>query len=103
MARARMRTAIISSRTSWILCELAVAGLIASSAIAQEAPFQSRQVTPAGEYTFGLEGAAGDAKGNLYVVNFGKTGTIGKLAVDASPAELFASLPQGSARTASRY
>ena len=98
-----MRTAIISNRTISLLCELAVAGLIASTAIAQEAPFQSRQVTPAGEYTFGIEGPAVDAKGNLYVVNFGKPGTIGKLAADASQSELFAVLPEGSVGNAIRF
>ena len=63
MVRARMRTAIISSRTISLLCELVVAVLIASTVTAQEAPFQSRQITPAGEYTFGIEGPAVDAKG----------------------------------------
>ena len=96
MANARMRTAIVSSGTISLLCELAVASLIASSAVAQETPFQSRQITPAGEYTFGIEGPAVDAKGNLYVVNFGKPGTIGKLAKGASQSELLAVLPQGS-------
>jgi sugar lactone lactonase YvrE len=86
-----------------LLCELAVASLIASSAVAQETPFQSRQITPAGEYTFGIEGPAVDAKGNLYVVNFGKPGTIGKLAKGASQSELFAMLPEGSIGNAIRF
>ena len=98
-----MRTAIISRRTISLLCELAVASLIASSAVAQETPFQSRQITPAGEYAFGIEGPAVDAKGNLYVVNFGKPGTIGKLAKGASQSELFAVLPEGSIGNAIRF
>jgi sugar lactone lactonase YvrE len=77
--------------------------LIASTAIAQEAPFQSRQVTPAGEYTFGIEGPAVDGQGNLYVVNFGKPGTIGRLANGASQSELFAVLPEGSIGNAIRF
>ncbi len=85
------------------LCEIAVAGIVASSALAQEAPFQSRQVTPAGEYTFGIEGPAVDERGNLYVVNFGKPGTIGKLAAGASQSELFAVLPEGSIGNAIRF
>src|ERR1700688_3556216 len=85
------------------LGELAVLWIIASSAVAQDTQFQSRQVTPAGEYTFGIEGPAVDAKGNLYVVNFGKPGTIGKLAVDASQSELFAMLPEGSVGNAIRF
>jgi signal peptidase len=60
-------------------------------------------VTPAGEYTFGIEGPAVDAKGNLYVVNFGKRGTIGKLATEASQSELFAVLPEGSVGNAIRF
>jgi sugar lactone lactonase YvrE len=86
-----------------LLCELVVAVLIASTVTAQEAPFQSRQITPAGEYTFGIEGPAVDAKGNLYVVNFGKPGTIGKLPVGASQSELFAVLPEGSIGNAIRF
>src|ERR1700686_150587 len=103
MASARMRTAIISSRTISLLCELVVAVLIASTVTAQEAPFQSRQITPAGEYTFGIEGPAVDAKGNLYVGNFGKPGTMGKLPVGASQSELFAVLPEGSIGNAIRF
>ena len=98
-----MRTAIISKRTISFLCELAVAGLIASTATAQEAPFQSRQITPAGEYTFGIEGPAVDQRGNLYVVSFGKPGTIGKLPAGASQSELFAVLPEGSIGNAIRF
>ncbi len=98
-----MRTATISSRTILLLCELAAAWIVVSPAIAQEAPFQSRQVTPTGEYTFGIEGPAVDAQGNLYVVNFGKPGTVGKLAVGASQSELFAVLPEGSIGNAIRF
>jgi signal peptidase len=71
--------------------------------MAQEAPFQGRQITPAGEYTFGIEGPAVDAQGNLYAVNFGKPGTVGKLAVGASQSELFAGLPEGSIGNAIRF
>jgi len=71
--------------------------------MAQETPFQSKPITPAGEYTFGIEGPAADAQGNLYVVNFGKPGTIGKLAAGASQSELFAVLPEGSIGNAIRF
>ena len=98
-----MRTAIISKRPISFLCELVVAVLIASAATAQDTPFQSRQITPAGEYTFGIEGPAVDGQGNLYVVNFGKPGTIGKLAAGASQSELFAVLPEGSIGNAIRF
>lgn len=98
-----MRTAIISNRATSLLFRLAAASLIVSSVAAQEVPFQSRQVTPAGEYTFGIEGPAVDAQGNLYVVNFGKPGTIGRLKAGASQSELFAMLPEGSVGNAIRF
>jgi sugar lactone lactonase YvrE len=98
-----MRTVMMFNRTTLFLGELAVCWIIASSAIAQEARFQSRQVSPAGEYTFGIEGPAVDQSGNLYVVNFGKPGTIGKLAAGASQSKLFAVLPEGSVGNAIRF
>jgi sugar lactone lactonase YvrE len=71
--------------------------------MAEEVRFQSRQITPSGEYTFGIEGPAVDALGNLYVVNFGKPGTVGKLAAGAAQSELFAVLPEGSIGNAIRF
>jgi len=91
------------NRATLLLCGFAVGGVIASSAIAQQAEFKSRQVTPSGEYTFGIEGPAVDDIGNLYVVNFGKPGTIGKLPAGASQSELFAVLPEGSIGNAIRF
>src|SRR3954471_24932781 len=96
-----MRTAIISSRTIWWLCSAALAGMASSSCAAQQ--FLSQPLTPAGEYTFGIEGPAVDRGGNLYVVNFGKQGTIGKLPAGASQSELFATLPEGSVGNAIRF
>jgi sugar lactone lactonase YvrE len=98
-----MRTVTISSRAASLLCKLVAAGMLLSPAAAQQATYQSQQVTPAGEYTFGIEGPAVDARGNLYVVNFGKPGTIGKLAAGASQSELFAVLPEGSIGNAIRF
>jgi signal peptidase len=62
-----------------------------------------RQITPTGEYTFGIEGPAVDARGNLYVVNFGRPGTIGKVAAGASQSELFGVQPEGSVGNAIRF
>ena len=98
-----MRTVIISNKVTLLLCGLALAWIAVSPVIAQDALFQSRQVTPAGEYTFGIEGPAVDAKGDLYVVNFGKPGTIGKVAAGASQSELFGVLPEGSVGNAIRF
>jgi len=66
-------------------------------------PFASRQITPSGEYTFGIEGPAADLAGNLYVVNFQRPGTIGKLAPGASHSEPFIDLPAGSVGNAIRF
>lgn len=77
--------------------------LICGPLYAEPALFQSRQVTRAGEYTFGIEGPAVDAAGNLYVVNFQKAGTIGRLRANASASELFATLPDGSIGNSIRF
>jgi len=98
-----MRTVTLLHRTILFLGGFAVVAMIAASAVAQDAPFQSRQVTPSGEYTFGIEGPAVDRQGNLYVVNFAKPGTIGKLPNGAAQSELFATLPEGSVGVAIRF
>lgn len=75
----------------------------APPALAQAKLFESVQVSPAGEYTFGIEGPAVDLDGNLFVVNLGKPGTIGKLSVGAASSEMFAELPQGSVGNSIRF
>ena len=65
--------------------------------------FEARPLTPAGEYTFGIEGPAVDADGNLYVVNFGRQGTIGKVAAGDTRSQLFAELPAGSIGVSIRF
>ncbi|MGJ4997559.1 SMP-30/gluconolactonase/LRE family protein [Bradyrhizobium sp. HKCCYLS3077] len=71
-------------------------------ALASPKLFESTQLTPSGEYTFGIEGPAVDPQGNLYVVNLGKPGTIGKLAPEATASEKFTELPDGSIGNAIR-
>ncbi|MHB1051262.1 MAG: SMP-30/gluconolactonase/LRE family protein [Bacteroidota bacterium] len=46
-------------------------------------------------FTQNIEGPAFDRDGNLYVVNFERTGTIGRVSMDGE-AELFVVLPEGS-------
>jgi signal peptidase len=70
---------------------------------AESAMFESRQLTPSGEYTGGIEGPAVDAAGTLYAVNFGRQGTIGKLKLGATRSELFATLPEGSIGNGIRF
>lgn len=62
---------------------------------AEEALFQSNDFTPEGEFTSGIEGPATDKAGNIYVVNFGEQGTIGKVTPDGE-SSLFVRLPEGS-------
>ena len=83
-----MQMATISGKTFWCLCSAALI-LAAASARAEQKLFESVQVTPAGEYTFGIEGPAVDLDGNLYVVNFGRQGAIGKLALGSTASEKF--------------
>lgn len=49
-----------------------------------------------------IEGPAFDKKGNLYVVNFGKDGTIG-LVKPSGMAELFITLPEGSTANSVKF
>src|SRR5712691_4269778 len=93
---------IMSSRGFLSVFELFVAGLVGAAA-AESALFESRQLTPSGEYTFGIEGPAVDAAGTLYVVNFQRAGTIGTLSPGGAVSEMFAELPEGSVGNAIRF
>jgi hypothetical protein len=96
--------AITSSRIFWCLCCSAILlAVTADSALAEPKLFESSQVTPAGEYTFGIEGPAADLDGNLFVVNIGKPGTIGKLTSGSVTSEKFIDLPEGSVGNAIRF
>jgi sugar lactone lactonase YvrE len=94
--------AITSGRTFW-WCSSVCLLLAAASARADTKLFESAQVTPASEYTFGIEGPAADLDGNLFVVNFGKKGTIGRLPAGGAASEPFTVLPEGSVGSAIRF
>jgi sugar lactone lactonase YvrE len=83
-----------------VACAVFFAG---RSNAAEDTLFVSKRITPPGEYTPGIEGPAVDASGNLYVVNFQQSGTIGRLAAGASQSDLFASLPAGSIGNGIRF
>src|SRR5258707_106668 len=100
MANVLMMAATISKPKIWFLCSLVA---LASAAAAETGLFESRQLTPLGEYTFNIEGPAVDRAGNLYVVNFQRPGTIGKVAAGGAASELFATLPDGSVGNAIRF
>src|SRR5262245_47824381 len=87
---------------STALC-LSVLGCLNPALAEEPALFESRQLTPSGEYTQGIEGPAVDAAGSLFVVNFARQGTIGKLKPGASRSELFATLPRGSIGNGIRF
>jgi hypothetical protein len=77
--------------------------LLAGAPAFAEPLFESRQLTPNGEYTFGIEGPAVDSSGTLYVVNHLRQGTIGRVGVGAARSELFAELPVGSIGVSIRF
>ena len=57
--------------------------------------FQSTDLTAENLFSGNIEGPAFDKKGNLFVVNYMKDGTIGKVGMDGH-CELYATLPEGS-------
>jgi sugar lactone lactonase YvrE len=85
------------------ILEILLAAALSPAGGANPTLFESRQLTPKGEYTFGIEGPAVDATGTLYVVNYEKQGTIGRLAPGALKSEPFAELPPGSIGSAIRF
>src|SRR6516225_4183778 len=103
MASAATTMAITSSRNFWCLCSSLLL-LVATPLFAAETKlFESVQVTPTDEYTHGIEGPAADLAGNLFVVNFGKPGTIGRLPAGGAASEAFMALPEGSIGNAIRF
>ena len=103
MASAPTTLAITSGRNFWCLCSSILLVVAASSAEAETKLFERVQVTPPGEYTSGIEGPAADPDGHLFVVNFGKPGTIGRLPAGGAASEQFTALPEGSVGNAIRF
>jgi sugar lactone lactonase YvrE len=81
------------TRSGWIAsCLLALAAGAPGALAADDQPlFQSHAITDS-VFTKHIEGPAVDAEGNLYVVNFGGNGSIGKLASGAAQFKPFAKL-----------
>jgi gluconolactonase len=67
-----------------------------------KALFSSQVFTPLGGFTSGIEGPAVDAEGNLYVVNYARQGTIGKVTPDGK-CSIFLDLPDGSIGNGIRF
>jgi sugar lactone lactonase YvrE len=74
-----------------------VCALITATACSQVKPtlFQAEDFTKENLFTNNIEGPSFDSKGNLYVVNFQKDGTIG-LVKPSGEVDLFVTLPAGS-------
>ncbi len=64
--------------------------------------FEARDFTEENLFTNNIEGPNFDKAGNLYVVNFQKDGTIGKIHSDGK-GELFVVLPEGSTANAIQF
>lgn len=63
---------------------------------------QSHDFTPEGSFTEGIEGPATDYEGNIYAVNYGEDGTIGKV-TPSGESSLFVKLPNGSIANGIRF
>ncbi len=64
--------------------------------------FVSKIFTEAGGFTAGIEGPAGDRDGNLYVVNYAREHTIGKVTPDGA-CSVFIELPDGCTGNGIRF
>ncbi len=82
-------------------CGIAISLLLAVRAQAQ-ALFVARDFTAEKLFTTNIEGPMPDRKGNLYVVNFGKDGTVG-LVRPSGDCSLFVQLPAGSTANAIQF
>jgi gluconolactonase len=89
---------IINMRISCLLLLV----LFVSTLVSCQTPFVATDHTAENLFTNNIEGPAFDKKGNLYVVNFGKDGTIGLVKPDGS-AELFVTLPEGSTANSIKF
>jgi sugar lactone lactonase YvrE len=81
-----------AAKPAWTFALLAALAGGAVTALAQQG-VATKRLTPKNEYTGLVEGPAVDPSGNLYVVNFGKAGTIGRIKAGTATSELFATLP----------
>ena len=74
-----------------------------AAATAQELFVSKRLTHPDDRYTGGIEGPAVDSAGHLYVVNFQRAGTIGRIRTGQNRSEVFAELPAGSIGNGIRF
>jgi len=85
---------------TWLIT---VSLLLPSLALAEEALFVATPLTEPGLFNAGIEGPACDASGQVYAVSFGASKrTIGRVS-PAGKAELYVTLPEGSAGNGIRF
>lgn len=71
--------------------------LLASAASFAQGPlYTAKDLTKENQFSSNIEGPNFDKAGNLYVVNFIKDGTIGKISTKDGSGEVFVTLPEGS-------
>ncbi len=68
----------------------------------QEPLFVARPLTLPGEFTTGIEGPACNADGDIFAVNFGQQGTIGRVRGNGV-GDIFVTLPEGSVGNGIRF
>jgi sugar lactone lactonase YvrE len=73
----------------------ALLGLLSPLAVLSQELHKTQDHTAENIFTNNIEGPAFDSKGNLYVVNFEKNGTVGLIKPDGT-GEVFVTLPEGS-------
>lgn len=100
-----MRSPAHHRRIARLKLPAAVLAIVASMQLATaEELFVSERLTPPDDrYTRGIEGPAVDAANNLYVVNFVRSGTIGRVRAGQNRSEIFAVLPSGSIGNGIRF
>lgn len=76
--------------------------IIVEASTDSSAQRQTEDFTAEGTFTKGIEGPAVDREGNVYAVNFGDQGTIGKVTPEGD-ASLFVTLPEGSIGNGIRF
>lgn len=65
--------------------------------------FRAEPVTVTNLFTAGIEGPACDREGNVYAVNLGRQGTVGRVSVPGGMGEVWAELPAGSIGNGIRF
>lgn len=85
-----------------ILIALLCVFLVRSIGLVAQTSSGTIDLVPEHTFTNGIEGPAFDKDGNLYVVNYGKEGTIGIIRPDGTHA-CFVTLPEGSTGNSIRF